>query len=276
MTEIDRRTLITVAGAGLVLAGCGSHGAENSSGTPKQDADSADIFGTGYLHGQSVRAKRPCDADGNPVGNATFAPDRICVVLLRFETGGQMTARRLYIPMPQQSMDLTKVVWGALAKLSEPKPVDQYYRDHIDPIALGGQRLLVIYLDNDPGMIRFKHDRDPVPENEEPSYAYTLRFAPYSGLDPKDDTKPNHAFFNVKKMTFQDVSETKANTAFVLEYWNTNQDGMVIKYVDPDDAHTQFRYSLNILLESKAPSAKGDKWVPVIVDPDTGNMGAEP
>ncbi|MEA3011409.1 MAG: hypothetical protein QOJ91_3101 [Sphingomonadales bacterium] len=187
-----------------------------------------------------------------------------------------MTARRIYIPMPQQAGDVTKAIWDSLVKLSEPKPVDKYYRDHIDPIRLIGQRLLVIYLDNDPNVIRFKHDHYTNPVDEEPSYAYTLRFTPYSGKDPKDTTKPNHAFFNVRKITFPDASDPKAKTAFCLEYWNTNESGATLGYVDPDDEGKHYRYSLNILLESKAPSVDGEKWVPLIVDPDTGNMGAEP
>jgi hypothetical protein len=277
MSDIDRRTMIALAGAGLVLAGCDSQSDGNSIATGEGEGETTSTAGACRLFGQSVRTPGPLDEHGKPTGSVTaFAPDKICVVLIRFDAGGQMTTRRTYIAMPQPAQLIT-AIWETLGKLSSGTAVNATDRDHIDPIALVGHRLLVIYIDNDPRIIRFKFHREPVDlTKEEKSYAYTLRFAPYRGSDPEHKTKPNHAFFNVKKITFPGVILPKANTAFTLEYWDTDGSGHPVKDVEMDEADTHFIYSLNILIESKVESSAGPKWVPLIIDPDTGNGGAEP
>lgn len=265
MTEIDRRALITVAGAGLVLTACKPG---DSTKTPTAGPTWTDGAGSGLLYGQPVRATAP----STPGHVTEFNPEKICFVMLRFDAGGALTVRRTYIPVPAPKPTQAQIKTAVIPQLkrlsanTSTKPED---RDNIDPINLFGQRVLVIYLDNNPATARFKYDPDP--RNEVASYDYTLRFAPYSGADPKREIKENHAFFNVRKIPFVQADGLTGKEAFVLEFWNSDERGEPIDAKEAED-RSHYRYSLNILLEVLA----GTRWVPIIVDPDTGNMGAEP
>jgi hypothetical protein len=69
----------------------------------------------------------------------------------------------------------------------------------------------------------------------------------------------------------------ESDLAFALEYWNTNEMGRPIKDVVFDKPETHYLYSMNIHLEMLAPTADNtEKWIPIILDPDTGNMGGDP
>lgn len=265
MSGIDRRTLIAAAGTGLLVAGCGGSTENQAEEAPQQGWES----GSGYLFGH--RAQQP---EPDPKGqNVVFDPDRICIVLLRFEASG-LIARRTYIDVPVRKPTKEQVATAVLPELvrlsagTTAKPDD---RNDIDPIRLKGQRILVIYLDNKPTDVRFKYD--PKPENEEQSYDYTLRFAPYSGADPKREIKKNNAFFHVQKITFAEDAPITGKVAFLLDYWDTDENGNKLTTVLAGEDRSHYRYSLNILVEI---AAGGGHWVPLIVDPDTGNMGSEP
>lgn len=265
MTEIDRRALITATGAGLILAACTPQGPEKPP-TAKPTWTSGE--GAGLLYGQAVNAKAP-DTPGKV---KEFNPDTICIVLLRFESGGAIIARRTYIPVPSPKPTKDQVsaaIIPILKRLSAGIDHDANDREDIDPIKLYGQRILVIYVDNKPATARFKYESDPL--NEVASYDYTLRFAPYSGADPKREIKENHAFFNVQKIALDVTAGLAGKDIFLLDFWNTDEGGNAIN-AKQGESHSHYRYSLNILLEVAA----GTRWIPIIVDPDTGNMGSEP
>lgn len=261
MTEIDRRALITVAGASLLVAGCKEDKpaaeATPSPGPTGNQSGTCDIFG------QAVSADAP-----TKLGNVRdFRPERICIVLLRFENAGSLIARRSYIPYVAGAADRVAKIEAELGLLSAGTSASDYRQD-VDPINLNGQRLLVVYIDHTPSEARFKVGTTPQQE-----YDHTLRFTKYSGKGTTVLIKENHAFVNADKI---DLPNLRGKLALSLEFWNTDENGDKI-----DGTRRPYRYSLNIQLETASPSVdtQGNpmtRWVPVIIDPDTGNMGVEP
>ncbi len=263
MSGIDRRSLLGAAGASLVLAGCKS----------KSDHHQTKLVGTCRLHGQSVRDRAPYI-----IGNAQFfAPDRLCIIYLKFDAG-RLKVRRTYIDITA-STNVPNTILTELRRISAPGALDPLReRDDIHPIRFIGQRIVAIYLNNDINDIRFSYKRNSTIQQEQESYAHTVRFTQYSGEDPSKIIRKNHAFFNIRKLPLGTVADPmKSNEVFLLDYWNTNEIGNHIE-VTSGEQDTEYIYSMNIKLEMAAPPpASGPQlWIPIIVDPDTGNMGAEP
>lgn len=275
MSGIDRRTmmgLVGAAGAGMMLSGCKERkGGKGTKGTKSKPVGYCDVAG------QSVRDLAPKVA-----GNVTaFAPRYICIVYVKFDPNWKLVVRRTYVsltstPSPAQVESTARQI---LARLAAGNSYNQYDKPDIDPIHLGKQEIVIFYIDNPPDRIRFKHNpADTNNASSNKSYDRTIRFVKFSASDNPVDIKENHAFFNIMKMNISKAGTSlKSDVAFRLDFWNTDEMGNAIKDVDPDDPDTHYLYSMNIHLEIASPvSPTSDKWIPVILDPDTGNMGAEP
>jgi hypothetical protein len=264
MTEIDRRALITVAGVGLLAAGCREDKPAAAAIAPSATPTPGSQAGTCDLFGQAVSATKPIK-----MGKVTeFKPDKICIVLLRFETAGSLVARRSYIPYEEDQTTRVQNIEDEIKKLSTGKSTS-YYKQDIEPINLKGQRLLVIYVDHKDEEAHFKLGS----ATGVTKYDNTLRFTKFSGTSLGNTIWENHAFFNAKEISFPNLDPN----ALSLEYWDTDENGDAA----PGTVHRPYCYSLNIQLEVASPSVDENKkpitrWVPVIVDPDTGNMGVEP
>lgn len=279
MVDIDRRTLIAggaglagvagVAGAGLGLAIC------------SEKKHIAEPVGYCDRAGQSVLNLAP-DPDG---GVKECVPKYICVVYIKFDTDLKLTVRRTYIGplnpnvklLPDQVSSMATQALDSLARTGTYNTL--YDKSDIDPIHLGSQQILVIYIDNRTDRIRFKYNPADINEaGKNLSFDNTIRFVKYRSADLALLTRDNHAFFNIMKMNIiRTGTLLESGVAFRLDYWNTNELGKPIKNVDLGNALTHFIYSMNIHLEMLAPMADdSEKWVPIILDPDTGNMGGDP
>ncbi len=267
MNEIDRRTLFGlagVAGAGLVLTGCSGN---SSKPKPVGYCDAA---------GQSVRDLKP-DKFG---GVTQCVPKYICIVYVRFEPSIGLNVRCTYVPLttnPTPAEVISKVR-PVLHRLATTGTHNQFDKEDIELIHLGSQQIVVIYIDNDPNKIRFHYNpADFNGPNNNHSFDRTIRFVPFSSKGPTFLVRDNHAFFNIMKMDIVTTGTSlRSPVAFRLDYWNTDELGRAVTNVT-SDPKTQFLYSMNIHLEMASPVSSGpQKWVPVILDPDTGNGGSEP
>lgn len=274
MSGINRRTMIGLvgaAGAGVVLSGCDDRKKRKVLASKSKPVGYCDVAG------QSVRDLKPKTA-GNVTG---FAPRYICIVYARFDASWKLTVRRTYIgpltiiPSPAQVEGMAQQV---LAKLAAGNSYNQHDKADIDPIHLGSQQIVVFYIDNPPDKIRFKYNPTDTNNGNNNSYDRTIRFVKFSASDQPLDIKENNAFFNVLKMNIvRTGTSLKSNVAFRMDFWNSDEMGNEIKNVDPNDPDTHYLYSMNIHLEIVSPvSPTSEKWIPIILDPDTGNMGAEP
>ena len=70
---------------------------------------------------------------------------------------------------------------------------------------------------------------------------------------------------------------TFGKRAYLIDFWNTDENGNAITGVIEGRPATYYVYAMNIHLEM-ATSKRTAKlnWVPIIIDPDTGNMGGPP
>ena len=67
-------------------------------------------------------------------------------------------------------------------------------------------------------------------------------------------------------------------TAYRLEFHNTNYQGVEWSGVVYEQKATHKRYAMNIhyLQRTSGEGGGGSDMIPMVVDPDTGNMGAQP
>jgi hypothetical protein len=276
MVDIDRRTMIGAAGVAGV-AGLAGAGVALTTCSEKKHMI-AEPVGYCDLAGQSVLHLKP-EING---GVSECIPSYICVVYIKFESDLKLKVRRTYIgkltskPVPPF---VASMVTNALDSLARTGKYNSFDESDIDPINLGSQQILVIYIDNRTDRIRFKYDPNDInAPDKNLSFDNTIRFVKFSSKGPTLLIRDNHAFFNIMKMDIvQAGTLLESNVAFRLDYWNTDEMGKDIGKLDPMKPSTHFLYSMNIHLEILAPMANGaEKWVPIILDPDTGNGGGDP
>lgn len=278
MVDIDRRTLLGaagvagvagVAGAGLALASC-----------DKKKLKPVDPVGYCDEAGQSVLHLAP-EVSG---GVAKCVPKYICVVYIKFDSDLKLKVRRAYVgplsstnPSPNPTA-VENIASDVLKLLAETGTYSGKYWSDLDPIHLGNQAILVMYIDNRPDRIKFVYnENDTNTANQNTSFGNTIRFVKYRSKGMNSPARDNHAFFNIMKMQIETTGTLlESKVAFRLDYWNTNEMGRPIK-ADQGKPETHYIYSMNIHLEMLAPMADDtQKWIPIILDPDTGNMGGDP
>ncbi|MEA3000860.1 MAG: hypothetical protein QOK17_2693 [Sphingomonadales bacterium] len=263
--SVDRRSLLAMAGAGLALAGCHKQ--------PK--ADTRNLvpgpwvnFGAGPPNGLAVEGSSP-----SPLATGiTFAPQFLCVQYVRFDAD-KLTTRRGYIPYNGiTESNLSSKTEGVISQLkagTEGGLVadDQGKKIHDDMtfIGFGSQQVFAIFLDNKLDFAKF----------EGVNKDFRVRFAWFSGLEPHDTTqvRKNNAFFNLRDKF---ISGFDGATALFLDFWNTNECGDTIQNVRPNVKDSWYRYSMNVHLLMAVDGPPPTRWVPIILDPDTGNMGGTP
>jgi hypothetical protein len=273
MSEIDRRSLIGVAGASMLVVACNEApgGKKNETGNGQSDK------GYDYNFGQPVTAKKP-----DPQGDVTsFTPKYLCVIYMRMESNGEFTVRHGYEPYPGAAEERSTVE----AMLKQAKTGNWAHaggennkrREHnFDEFSQNSQQRIWLFVDNKPTEMAFE-DRN--------GDDYIIRFSPKSGVDP-DNKLPkntnrkhyrNNAFFNINVIKDLAIPGLQGKTLISLDYWNTDDNGNDIKNRIKDDISTHHLFSINIHLKlAMSKKAGPNQWLPMIVDPDGGNMGGTP
>lgn len=256
MTGIDRRSLMKLAGAGagLMLAGT----ARAQCQKVEQPAGSCPS------HGQLATAA------GHTAGEAevkVFDPKYLCVVYVRFADDKKLKIRTAYVELVKP-YDVAAIAQPILDKMrNDKKPNSVKDREDLEDFTFGSQTLIVFFIDNDPRNVGF--DDRFKPEN-------IVRFTGFLGSDPERGAQENHAFFNLKRLEFENPGSLRSRVAYQLEFWNTNVEGGEIQ-ATADCPESHYIYSMNIHLKMAVRTSKQDVlWVPIILDPDTGNMGGRP
>jgi hypothetical protein len=226
----------------------------------------------------------PVESHGHPVHSfkephpkdAQFNPDFLCVVYLRFEANQLLTARYAYLE-ETDLLNPTKVRTTANWALAALRDNDatafhqgRIYRD-LEFISVGRQLIMVLFLDNHPDFVKFEDIND---------LDYVVRFSKLSAVQPQNPALPveqNNAFFNLMKFP---IAGMTGREACRIDYWDTDFDNGRISDPAPGETDKYRRYSMNIHLRmaiatpnSQLPSGR---WLPLILDPDTGNMGGDP
>ncbi|MFL6845964.1 MAG: hypothetical protein ACJ8ER_13920 [Allosphingosinicella sp.] len=265
MAEIDGDTLVATAGAGLALARLGARFEPESRG---EAVDSGDPGGTptgsGFLFGDSVRKSRPDRPD------VSFEPQFVCAAYIKYEKNGRPSVRHAYkaLTEPKTDEEIREIAEYILKDLRN----DEYHSDVIhvrrnfSGFTMRTQQIVVIFLDNDPAIIRMNDDEEL--EN-------LIRFTPFSGTPPYTERRKNFAFYNLQRLKMtKDVFD--CNTAYRLDFWNTDETGEVLSIDSNSSEDDCYLYSMNIHLLQAPYEPNEVAAIPLILDPDTGNMGAEP
>lgn len=253
MTDIDRRSMIKMAGAGLILAGnapatCPTLGSESGASEP---------------WGALVTKEGP-DAGATVT---QFNPDYLCVLYVRFTENRTLKVRTAWVrpTKPYQVAATVKPVLIAMRNNGHVPAIKA--GENFENFTFGSQHLLVIYIDNDPKEIGFD-DRF----GEE----YIIRFTSRLASNPNKTARENYAFYNLKRVELDPNGPLQAEFAYQMEFWNTTNEGHEIE-VTPGCPKTYYLYSMNIHLKMAVRTSAGVlSWVPVILDPDTGNTGGDP
>jgi hypothetical protein len=288
MVSINRRNLIAGAGAGLVLSACrGDTGsAESGDTTPlKMMAPCED-------YGQLVGDTEPSVI---PKGSRKFAPGHVCCVYVKFEPAG-ISVRHAYVPVASGS---AKEDWHKAGKALFRVIKSNEYKDtgvirvedNFNRFSFNSPQLLMFFIDNDPKYIDFDNTH-PNPDGKR-AEDHIIRFTPRGVKRPEEVRQRNHAFLNLQPIDYAAVDTTEwpfssNSKGYALEYWNIDDKGKDIDYVQAANEKTYYLYSMNIHLKvaplllatpvnvPKPSPTSADAFVPMVLDPDTGNMGGTP
>ncbi|MEA3011411.1 MAG: hypothetical protein QOJ91_3103 [Sphingomonadales bacterium] len=272
MTEIDRRTLFGMAGASLVLTGCagrmedrpggivpaGGHGGSGDRG--------GEEAGGCQLWGESAHRTRP----NSNSEDLRFDPQYVCAVYIRYEDNCRPNIRHAYKALTGDKTDeaIRSTAEYILKALRDDKiPADiRDVRRNFNHFSMNSQQAVVLFIDNDPALIRFNKDMDM--EN-------VVRFTAFGGTPPYGNRKPNYAFYNLQQI-WMTKGLFASNTAIRMDFWNTDETGALLKIGKDDPQDKWYVYSMNIHLVQAPYEPDEVSVIPIILDPDTGNMGAEP
>jgi hypothetical protein len=289
MIELNRRTLFGAMGAGLVLAGCRrSDKKEDAKAIAEKplDGDSCGAVGSSAgesaLWGDTVNRETP---RGVPPGTP-FTPDYLCAAYIRLEPTG-IVVRQGHVKLTGSAVtseteqnQIARQLLAALKSPGSPTNVNVEFRhDNFDDFSLNGKQVLVLFVDNDPALARFVSAADMPPAKpgggQEDFLDHIVRFTQFSGETLGEQVQKNFSFCALKAVT-PPLQGFDSDLAYRLNFWNRNMAGQQIQ-ADKNDPATQYRYSMNIHLRIAAkPGGGGMKTFPVILDPDTGNMGSNP
>lgn len=264
MTDLNRRALLGAAGAagaGLVLSGC-----NNSSPCPDgKKPGTMDEYGACSKFGDLVTDDDPSVSHNVSVG---FSPSWMCGVYIQLLGNGKIMMRHGYVDIRSVTPTDYNSTAQRLMEDLKNKPADVHEsKENATTISLGTQQIVVILVDNLPNDLSFNTAEE-----------YIFRFAPISVIKPTRLIYPNFAFYNLLPMKFNNptphgYTPLISNSAYRLDYYNINSRLEPHTTVVHQQESTWYMYSMNIhLLISSSTNTK----IPIVLDPDTGNMGSNP
>jgi hypothetical protein len=189
-------------------------------------------------------------------GPDAFAPRYLCLAYMKFESSG-ILARHAYFPMPANPPAMAGSEFSALAAGGQWATAPIRSEVNFENFTFGSQQLIVFHIDGSGAPAGFDPDN-------------LVQFAEWSARGPKTPATRkarNNSFLNpeIKSWSGMDV--------LTLENWYVDDAGQPI--VSP----LQFHYVMNVHLLMRCTLAGADdrlRELPLVLDPDTGNMGSNP
>ena len=275
MSDFSRRTMIGVAGATMAIAACSP--ARDGNGEDSASTDNEKGINDNW--GEDPHKDAP---DVKPAGG--FKPIFACVAYIRFDSKGSAIIRHGYIETgglrsgeseDQFALREAKLVEEMLATAATA--VDWkasragYPRKEVnfEGFDFGQQMRVFVAIDNDG--IKFD-DR-----KTKGRYANLVRFTKYQTRPELPDfeprlTNPNHGFFGATLVDLN-VNGT-VRQALRLDNWYVGPNAQEIKAGDPK-THQSFAMDFHLLWQASDTGGK-IKAIPIVIDPDGGNVGSRP
>lgn len=277
MSKLDRRTIITAAGIGAVGATIALTGCSAEPGNSGENAPEEGESWPSDQWGEDPHAAAPKTP---PPGG--FDPKYLCIVYVKF-TGSNMIVRHGYIASPSKSAGETPAENEARHRADAEAMLNEAAKEDWKVSRLGHPRKEVNFERFDFGQqmrLFFFIDNDGIAfdgRKKDGKYANLLRFVKHNTTSNMDAYKPrpvdpNHAFFGATLVPL--AANGKERQALRLDNWYCGPKG---KPVDPRDPSTHQFFAMDLnLLWAGAEAGTDRKSIPIIIDPDGGNMGSQP
>lgn len=268
MGEIDRRALIGAAGATVALAACSKEGAGGTEAVRNsvcldlpESKSGLTIFGTGIPH--EVPNIPVVNGRRHPKGArpTDYKPQYACLVYLKFSDNKLYSN---YGHFMKSTFALSgKSIKDQFDNISSGNNWLDAERqgNNFDEFSFGRQHDIYFFLDNGNDIV---FD----PEN-------LIQFTQYGIKRDVNGSKPlkyeNNSFLNAEILT----NIYPGKNVLHLENWYTDKVGKKCeaKY---DEEKTHHLYSFNIHLLMAVGAITATKTIPIVIDPDGGNMGSQP
>lgn len=257
MDNPDRRMILIGSGAAMALAAAP---AESQSRTMPIDED--------WNHGDNPWRGHP--------GSAVFRPKMVCILHMELLAGFNIRARRLHYPIAENG---TANTWAAIrssavtwiealndGEVTEDRPNKLYLFHGMRDFVFGQPHHVIIYIKNE----NIEYPDRPIWFGKRLNgTVLDLCMNPQTG-----NAKENHSFFNstvVHDLT--ELGNSVSNKAIYFE--NHHHKRVFLGGHKPIETLEQRVYSLkiNVISQSITGNPAYDSVVPIIIDPDTGNMG---
>lgn len=254
MTTISRRSIIGVAGAGLVVSACSKTENNRSSKIPKNDFDFT-TFDPIWNYGSE-----PWEPVPNG-WNKNFDPSHLCVVHIELTAELLIKAQRVHrtankSPANDWASNTANAVQIINAlNLGQTLPnTDKVYAG-LKGLAFGRAHHVVFYVKNSNAVF------DP----EYPIWFGKKLRNPFNGSKKADH---NESFFNSKPQSLSNIVGGSQSVAYVENHFKAGN-GNAHKPI-PNSKDLMYSLNLNIVVPTAEDSAY---TIPLVIDPDTGNMG---
>jgi hypothetical protein len=256
MTQINRRGLIGIAGAGLIVSGCSkAQDASKRTNIPKDDYENT-TFDPIWNYGQ-----QPWDTV--PQGwDKAFNPDYLCVVHIELASDLRIITKRVHRPAvksPANDWSSNKAnavdIINKLNRGDALPPTDKLF-EGLKNFAFGQAHHVVFYVKNSAAEF----------DSEYPIwFGKKLRNA-YKG---SKKAEPNESFFGANPETINSISGGSKSVTYVENHFKVGS-GNAHKPI-PKDKNLIYSLNLNVVVPSNEDATY---TIPLIIDPDTGNMGS--
>lgn len=189
-------------------------------------------------------------------GPVSFAPRYLCLAYIKFEPAG-VAVRHAYFSMPPNPAAFAAAEFTSVAAIDQWATVPIRSEVNFENFTFGSQQLIVFHIDPTGSPARFD------PEN-------LVQFAEWSARGPKTPATRkarNNSFLN------PEIQSWSGMDVLSLENWYVDDAGQ------PIAPSLQFHYAMNVHLLMRCRLVGADdrmQELPLVLDPDTGNMGSNP
>jgi hypothetical protein len=182
-----------------------------------------------------------------------FAPQYLCLATIKFEPVG-VAVRHAYFPMPPNLEAFATAEFSSLAATGQWATAPIRSEVNFEKFTFGSQQLILFHIDS-----------TGAPANFDPNNL--VQFAEWGARAPPTPSNRrarNNCFLNAEVRNWSEME------ILILENWFVDDAGRPIG----PGVELHYAMNLHVLAECALPGSPDGMWdLPMVLDPDTGNMG---